>query len=444
MKVKITYSEIWRISWPIMLSSLASTIINFTDVAFVARIGEKELAASAIGGVFYFILLMIGAAIGIGAQILMARKAGEGDAEKIGIVFDNSLFILTAFSVLMMLLLYLLVPCIINKILVDPLVAQAAVSYLKARSWSFPLMMVLINLRSFYTGITLTRVITYSTVIMMLLNVLFNYSFVMGGFGFSKMGIFGSGLASAISETIAVLYAVAYTLLKPSLKKYKLFNFASINKEVIWRVLLFSAPLMLQNLLSMGAWFMFFVLIEKIGSRELAVSNVLRSIYMVLMTPVWGFSQASNSMVSNLLGQKKIDAVIPLVIKITKMSLAIGITGILTSIIFKDELFNLVSADVNLIPEAANSFYIVCLGTLVFSVAMVFLSAISGTGQTTHAMIIEIISVSAYLIYVIVFTLFIPSSLEVVWASELLYWLMMLIIGYFYLVSRKWEHKKLI
>ena len=78
MKVQSSYSDIWRISWPIILSSLASTVINFTDVAFVSRLGEKELAASALGGVFYFLLIMIAVAIGIGSQILMARKAGEG------------------------------------------------------------------------------------------------------------------------------------------------------------------------------------------------------------------------------------------------------------------------------------------------------------------------------------------------------------------------------
>jgi DNA helicase TIP49 (TBP-interacting protein) len=36
-----------------MLSSLANTVINFTDVAFVARVGEKQLAASALGGVLF-------------------------------------------------------------------------------------------------------------------------------------------------------------------------------------------------------------------------------------------------------------------------------------------------------------------------------------------------------------------------------------------------------
>ncbi len=422
-----------------MLSSLASTVINFTDVAFVSRIGEKELAASAIGGVFYFLLLMLGTAIGVGAQIFMARKAGEEDYSGIGRVLDLSIVLLLLFSALVLLFLYFLVPALIPYVINDHSVASAAVVYLKARSWSLPLMMVLIALRSFYTAITLTRIITYSTLFMMVFNALLNYGFVMGGFGLPRLGIMGSGLASAISESLAVLYAVVYTMSGTALKKFELFRFHKLNRPEIYSILSISAPVMLQHLLSMGSWFLFFVLIEKLGSRELAVSNVLRSIYMVLMTPVWGFSQSSNSMVSNLLGQKKQDEVISLVAKISKLSLLIGTIGIALSILFRNFLFEISTDDAQMISEALPGFFVICVATFVFSVAMVLLMAVSGTGRTDAAMKIEVVSLVVYLAYILVFTMVIPSSLEVVWASELIYWILMGLISYFYLVSGKWK-----
>ncbi len=438
MKVKVSYSEIWRISFPIMLSSLASTIINFTDVAFVSRIGEKELAASAIGGVFYFLLLMLGTAIGIGSQIMMARKAGEEQYLHIGKIFDHSLVLLFAFSVLMLLLLYLPLNGLMPSIIIDTKVAQAAVDYLLARSWSLPLMMLLISLRSFYTAITLTRIITYTTVLMLVLNVILNYGFVMGGFGLPKLGIAGSGMASAISETIAVIYALVYTRFHSKVKPFHLFRFKDMSLSYGWQILSLSIPVMLQHLFSMGAWFLFFVLIEKLGARELAVSNVLRSIYMVLMTPVWGFSQAANSMVSNLLGQQKEDAVLLLVRKIAILSLIMCTLGIVLTFFCREALFKIVSSDEILMLDAMHVFYVVCLATLVFSVSMVLLSAVSGTGNTKAAMGIEIISLFVYTIYIIAFTIIIPQSLEVVWLAELIYWLLMGAISYFYMISLKW------
>jgi len=58
MQVKSTYLNIWQIAYPIMLASVAQMLVGLTDTAFLARVGEVELGASAIAGVFYFVLVI--------------------------------------------------------------------------------------------------------------------------------------------------------------------------------------------------------------------------------------------------------------------------------------------------------------------------------------------------------------------------------------------------
>lgn len=48
-----TNKQIWNVSYPIFLSLLAQNIINVTDTAFLGRVGEVELGASAMGGLYY-------------------------------------------------------------------------------------------------------------------------------------------------------------------------------------------------------------------------------------------------------------------------------------------------------------------------------------------------------------------------------------------------------
>src|SRR5205814_5215547 len=116
-----------------------------------------------------------------------------------------------------------IMPSFMHLVVQSKPIADAAIQYLKARSWSLPFMMMLVSLRCFYTSITLTRIITYTTVLMMLLNVFFGYLLVFGNFGFPRLGIAGAGLASGIAETLAALYAFFYTQFRSSLKKFKLF-----------------------------------------------------------------------------------------------------------------------------------------------------------------------------------------------------------------------------
>ena len=73
-----TKKEIWRVAYPILISLVVQNLINITDTAFLGRVGEIELGASALAGVYYMSVYMIGFGFSTGAQILMARRNGEG------------------------------------------------------------------------------------------------------------------------------------------------------------------------------------------------------------------------------------------------------------------------------------------------------------------------------------------------------------------------------
>ena len=82
MQTKYTYKQIWLIAYPILISLLMEQLIGMTDTAFLGRVGEVELGASAIAGVFYMGIFMVAFGFSIGAQILIARRNGNGSIRK--------------------------------------------------------------------------------------------------------------------------------------------------------------------------------------------------------------------------------------------------------------------------------------------------------------------------------------------------------------------------
>ena len=68
--------NIWDIAWPIMLTLVAQSVVNITDTAFLGRVGEVELGASAIGGLLYTTFYMVGFGFSTGVQILISRRNG--------------------------------------------------------------------------------------------------------------------------------------------------------------------------------------------------------------------------------------------------------------------------------------------------------------------------------------------------------------------------------
>ena len=53
-----SYSNIWRVAYPILISLVMEQLIGLTDTAFMGRVGEVELGASAIAIIYGLYILI--------------------------------------------------------------------------------------------------------------------------------------------------------------------------------------------------------------------------------------------------------------------------------------------------------------------------------------------------------------------------------------------------
>lgn len=121
------------IAYPILISLLMEQMIGMTDTAFLGRVGEVELGASAIAGVFYMVIFMAAFGFSIGAQILIARRNGEKQYREIGDLFYQGIYFQIGLAAVMFLLSYFLSPMILKRIVSSEHIYEAAISYLNWR-----------------------------------------------------------------------------------------------------------------------------------------------------------------------------------------------------------------------------------------------------------------------------------------------------------------------
>jgi Na+-driven multidrug efflux pump len=314
---------------------------------------------------------------------------------------------------------------------------------MQTRSFGIIFTLGAITFRSFYIAISHTRIITYSALIMLVLNVILDYLLIFGNYGFPEMGIKGAALASVIAESAALVYLVAYSTIKNEFRHFNLFQFKEVTRKRINAIIHLSSPVILQNTLSMGSWFLFFVIIEHMGEHELAISNIIRATYMLLMTPIWGFASATNSMVSNIIGQNKLHEVKMLVRIIITLGLATNLLIFAISMISHEWLMRIITSDPILIEDSLGSYYIIIGAMFLFTISIILLSTVSGSGNTRAAMVIEIINIIIYCIYVYICAIILESSIETVWFAEIIYWVMMGVLSAVYLKSGKWKNIKI-
>lgn len=441
LKTLITYKEIWKIAYPIILGSIVQNIISVTDTAFLGRVGEIELGAAAIGGVFYLTLIMLGFGFSVGAQIIVARRLGENRCKEIGSTIEHSHYFLITLAVILILSMYSSIQSILERVLQSNEVIHATNEYLRYRIFGLFFAYINFGFRAFYIGIGRTKVITLTTVFMAITNVFFDYALIFGEFGFPEYGIAGAAIASVIAEISAFIFFILYTIKFVDLKFYGWFQFKKFDFKLLKRIITVAFPMMMQNFVSFIGWFFFFLFVEKMGEHSLAISNIIRSVYVIMLIPIWGFASATNTLVSFVIGRNRKDEVISIVLKVIKLSLAGIFLIVAISVSIPEFILSIYTNNQLLINDALPSLYVVSIASFFIAYGFIFFSGVSGTGMTRVSFFIESAIIIIYILLTYAFVYIFNTSIQVVWTVEIIYGFIIGTVSYFYLKTNKWQNK---
>ena len=441
-RTHITNKEIWAIALPIMLGNMAQTIINFTDTAFLGHVGVIALGASMLAGLFYFVFTTIATGFAIGIQIIVARRCGEGRLDRIGVIFEHGSIVVMILGLILFSILYFFSDALLLWLIDSPNIYEASLEYIKYRR--FGIMFVCFNFlfRGLYIGIANTKVITYSTIIMAIVNIFLDYCLIFGNFGFPEMGIGGAALASFFAEVSAFIFFTAYTYFSLRKKEYGIFKLHKIESELMKRILKIATPTMIQKLFSFSVWFVFFIMIEKMGETATGISSIVRSIYMILITPCFAFATTTNTVVSRIIGEGYSNEVFPTINKILKNCLLCTIPIMILVAIFPVQIAKIYTNDLNLIQLVIPSIYVICFGTIFQGIGNAYFEAVSGTGNTTAALYLEAIILVVYVAFIWAMT-HLTTEVHWVWTAEILYGVLLGLFCVIYLKHARWDKKKI-
>ena len=441
IKTTVSNREIWRIAYPIMLGNLAQTIITFTDTAFLGHLGTNELSASMMAGLYYYVFTTLAMGFAVGIQIFIARRYGEGDYKKIGVVFQHGALFVMGLVILLFSILFFFSHRLLHIIIESENIYAAAGEYLRFRQFGIIFVVFNFLFRSFYVGISTTKVITFSTLIMAVVNIFLDWALIFGHVSLPEMGISGAALASLMAEITAFCFFWIYTYIKIPHEEYGMFRWHKWQPALLGNILKVAFPSMIQRLFSFGAWFIFFVMIEKMGEEAIGISSVVRSTYMILIIPGFAFAATANTLTSRFIGEGKSDEVMAMLLKVVKNTLVCSAVLVAVTMIIPKLVLQIYTDDLALAEAAVPSVYVISIATLLLAVAMVFFEAVSGTGNTTAAMALEFGVLIVYIVYV--FLMSKTSTVAAVWTAEWVYNILIGLISLFYIWKVDWGRKKI-
>lgn len=324
------YKRNLKVAFPVMLTQLGAALVGLADSIMVGHYGTADLAAVSFSNAIFFTVMVFAMGAVMGITPLVGHVHGRMEKlkesyqhsdfsfqqeeiahkhEQISSYLSNGLI----FTLLMCLAsLLLLAPCIpyLESFGQEPEVITCARPYYILIVLSIIPFLLFCFSKQFLEGLGNTTVAMVITLACNLLNILLNWVFIFGHWGFEPMGAKGAGIATLIARMLMPICFFAVMFWKADWRRYIVSMRARmITRREIEHLLAIGSPIGLQSFAEAFLFTASFVIIGWISKEALAAHHVANQMCDLTFMLAQGIGAATTIRVSHQLGKGDLHAV---------------------------------------------------------------------------------------------------------------------------------------
>jgi len=353
----------------------------------VGSLGPSALAATGLANFLNFMAVAAITGISPAVQAIAARRAGEGRLGETAVPLNGGLMLSLMIGVPLTVIMILLAPAIFRAMNNDPAVVEQGTEYLQWRLVAVAAVGMNFSFRGYWSAMKMTRIYMITLIDMHVLNVIFSYSLIHGLFGLPELGVKGAG----IGTTLAIFVGTAIYF-KMASKHGKGHGFLERrpSREEFRSLLKLGLPSAIQQLLFSGGFTMLFWIIGKIGTAELAVSNVLVTLSLTAVLPGMGFGIAAATLCGQALGRGDAADAKQWAWDVYRVSMWLFVPLAATVILFPSPVLALFVRDAALVDLGRLPLQMLGINILLDALGLIMMQALLGVGASRLVMIVAV------------------------------------------------------
>jgi MATE family multidrug resistance protein len=300
MITKPRVATILNLALPVTVGLSTSFIMTMVDLAMVGRLGTAAVAAVGLGGFSYALISAFMAGFAPAVQGIVSRRMGEGSKDPKCLPLNGGLLMALVTGIPLTVLCYWLTPWFFSVIASDPEVEKIGVPYLRALLIGLTATGLDNAFQGHWAGVGRTKVYMMNVLFVNLLHVFLNYAFIFGHFGAPELGAVGAGVSSTIAVYVSMAIYVVVTL-----ASYRKEGFLRMipKADLIGRMIQIGVPAMFEMAFFSLGFVAFYWIVGRMGTPELAATNVLVRISLLMDLFAQALGMASVTLVSKTLGE---------------------------------------------------------------------------------------------------------------------------------------------
>lgn len=298
--------EVLVLALPLVISMGSWSLMNFVDRMFLLWHSTQAMAAAMPAGMLYFTLICFPLGVAMYVNTFVAQYQGARRPERIGAVVWQGMRIGIYLAPLFLATIPL-APAVFRLVGHDPNVACLEAIYYQVLCFGAAAQVTAAAMSAFFSGRGQTRVVMAVDCTASLLNVVLDYAWIFGHWGFPALGIEGAAWATVVAQWARVLI-YAGVMLRPALReRYQLLAGRRFDAALMRRLLYYGVPNGLQLLVDVSAFALFILLIGRLGEHAMAATTLAFNVNSVAWVPMMGMGIAVTTMVGQQLGRDRPD-----------------------------------------------------------------------------------------------------------------------------------------
>ena len=383
---------IWSMSWPLMVTTVSSSLVGLADMHVAGFLGSASQAAVGVSEQVLFILMIFIMSTGVGTQALVSRATGAEDQEEAARATGQSLL----FAVLMGLALLVLAKLGAHKIVGlfsgSPAVADIGAHYLSIYClYLIPFSLVNI-INSAFRAIGDSRTTLIIMLVSTAINIAGDYLTVLHNWPVPGLGVEGIAWSGVVGSSLGACAAFVFLLRSP-LKSCTSYMQPFIG-SVLKRLVKIGIPAALQRLGWGLSTFVIFFILRMLDhpTEALAAWTIGIRVEGLVFMPLMALGLSVAAIVGQNLGAKQEErafkagwhvTLIGVAMMLVSCGLLFIFSGPVSDIMTKDHATSAITASYIRYNAVAGPF---------LALAMVLSSALQGAGDTKTPMIISYIT----------------------------------------------------
>ena len=297
-----SFRELLAVAVPLVLSSGSISLMIAIDRLFLTWYSEDALAACTPAAALHWTVMsaFVGTINYTNAFVAQYEGAGRKDRVMASVWQAIFLAILAGFVFLG------LVPfasAVFNAVGHAPNVRRLETQFFQTLCFGAVPMLLTMALGAFYSGRGKTRVVMYVDFLLAATNICLDPMLIFGLGPFPRLGIVGAALSTDIAYTVAVGAYLVLSLRSADCIAYGFWKHVRIDKELVGRLLRYGLPTGLQMAVELSAFSVFLFLVGRLGTAELAATNLAFNINMLSFIPMMGVGMAVMTLVGKRIGE---------------------------------------------------------------------------------------------------------------------------------------------